>query len=38
MKNLDLKYLIEQIMPTYTTVKMKHAHYMDIMTILKKDF
>jgi hypothetical protein len=35
MKNLGLEYHIEQIIHTYTTVKMKHGHYMDKMTILK---
>ena len=35
MKNLGLEYHIEQIIQTYTTVRMKHAHCMDKMTILR---
>jgi hypothetical protein len=35
MKNMGLEYHTEQIIPTYTTVKMKHAHCMGKMTILK---
>jgi hypothetical protein len=35
MKNLGLEYHVEQIIQTYTTVKMKHAHCMDKMTILR---
>jgi len=33
-ENLGLEYHIEQIIQTYTTVKMKHAHSMDKTTIL----
>jgi len=38
MKNLGLEYNIEQIIQTYTTVQMTHAHCMDKMTILKDSY
>jgi hypothetical protein len=38
MKNLGLEYHIEQIIQTYTTVKMKHVHSVYKMTILKVSY